>query len=54
MADPIHQFVITPIVPLEIGGLDLSYTNSSLWMTIGVVLSISVSFVNRDDLAYLR
>lgn len=42
MADPIHQFVITPIVPLEIGGLDLSYTNSSLWMTIGVVLSITI------------
>lgn len=42
MADPIHQFVITPIVPLEVAGLDLSYTNSSLWMTIGVVLSITI------------
>lgn len=35
MADPIHQFVITPIVPFEISGIDLSFTNSSLWMVIG-------------------
>lgn len=39
MADPLHQFVIEPIVPLEIGGLDLSFTNSSLWMMIGVAVS---------------
>ncbi len=31
--DPIKQFEITPIVPLEnIAGLDLSFTNSSLFM----------------------
>lgn len=39
MADPVKQFVITPIIPLEIGGLDLSFTNSSLWMVLGVVVS---------------
>ncbi|HEY8191384.1 MAG TPA: F0F1 ATP synthase subunit A [Alphaproteobacteria bacterium] len=39
MADPLHQFVITPIIPLEIGGIDISFTNSSLWMMIGVVAS---------------
>ncbi len=39
MADPIHQFVIEPIIPIEIGGVDISFTNSSLWMIIGVVLS---------------
>lgn len=39
MADPLHQFVITPIVPLEIGGLDISFTNSSLWMMIAIVVS---------------
>lgn len=41
MADPIHQFVITPIIPFEVGGVDLSFTNSSLWMTIGALLSIT-------------
>ncbi len=40
MADPIHQFVITPIIPFEAGGLDLSFTNSSLWMAIAVLTSV--------------
>lgn len=39
MADPIHQFVITPIIPFEVSGINLSFTNSSLWMVIGAVLS---------------
>lgn len=42
MADPIHQFVITPYVDLKVGGVDLSFTNSSLWMMIGVLLSITI------------
>lgn len=42
MASPLHQFVIEPIVPLSIGGVDVSFTNSSLWMMIGVVLSFTV------------
>lgn len=41
MADPIHQFEIVPLVPLQAAGLDISYTNSSLWMTIAVIVSIS-------------
>lgn len=40
MANPLQQFEIQPIVPLHIGNIDVSYTNSSLWMTIGVVVSI--------------
>lgn len=36
MAGPIKQFEISPIVPIEIGGLDLSFTNSSLYMLITV------------------
>lgn len=38
MASPLEQFEIKPIVPIEIGGLDLSFTNSALWMTIAVVV----------------
>lgn len=34
MTDPLHQFVIEKIVPMQIGGFDLSFTNSSLWMMI--------------------
>lgn len=39
MANPIKQFEITPLIELKFGTLDLSYTNSALWMTIAVVLS---------------
>jgi len=37
MAGPIEQFEIKPIVPFEIGGLDLSFTNSSAYMALTVV-----------------
>jgi F-type H+-transporting ATPase subunit a len=40
MADPIHQFVLEPIVPFQVGNIDLSFTNSSLWMSIAVVSSM--------------
>ncbi len=36
--DPMHQFVVQRIVPLEIGGVDVSFTNASLFMVIAVVL----------------
>lgn len=36
--DPLHQFEIHAIVPIQVGDLNLSYTNSSLWMTIAVVI----------------
>ncbi len=34
--DPIHQFHINPIAPLEIAGVDASFTNASLFMVAGV------------------
>lgn len=40
-AGPMEQFEIHTIVPLEVGGIDISFTNSSLWMCI-VVASISL------------
>lgn len=51
MADPLHQFVIEPIIPFHAGGFDLSYTNSSLWMTVtavAVVWFLSLSLRRRD------
>ena len=40
MTDPIHQFEIQKIIPLELAGIDISFTNSSLWMMIAVAVSI--------------
>ena len=37
--DPIHQFHINKIIPIDIGGLDLSFTNSSLFMVIVVAVA---------------
>jgi len=39
---PVDQFKIEPLIPLQIAGVDISFTNSSLWMMIAVVLSISL------------
>jgi F-type H+-transporting ATPase subunit a len=34
--DPIYQFEINRLIPLEVGGLDFSFTNSSLFMVATV------------------
>ncbi|MAH06276.1 MAG: F0F1 ATP synthase subunit A [Pseudomonadota bacterium] len=45
MASPTHQFEIKPLVDLQFSGIDLSFTNSSLWMAIAALLSV-VFFVS--------
>lgn len=39
MANPIEQFEIHSLFDLHVGNVDISYTNSSLWMSIAVVVS---------------
>ncbi len=42
MADahsPLAQFEIKRLVPIHIGGLDASFTNSALWMLIAIALA---------------
>jgi F-type H+-transporting ATPase subunit a len=36
--DPMHQFTVEPIVPLHIGPYDISFTNSSLWLILALVI----------------
>lgn len=43
---PLEQFTIERIVPLHIGKLDVSYTNSALMMTIAVVLISLLVFLS--------
>jgi F-type H+-transporting ATPase subunit a len=38
VANPVEQFKIQPLVPLEVGGVNLSFTNSALFMVVSVVL----------------
>lgn len=39
MANPIHQFEIERKIPLDIAGIDISFTNSAMWMAIGLIVS---------------
>jgi F-type H+-transporting ATPase subunit a len=48
--DPMHQFEIKRIIPLEIGGIDASFTNASLWMMLAagsIILFLSVAVSGR-------
>jgi F-type H+-transporting ATPase subunit a len=47
--NPLAQFTIERLVPIHIGGVDLSYTNSALLMTIaGVVITALVMLGTRQ------
>ncbi|MDR6293622.1 MULTISPECIES: F0F1 ATP synthase subunit A [Inquilinus] len=45
MASPIEQFEIQKILHVDIGGLDLSFTNSSLFMVIAAAAASAVLFL---------
>lgn len=42
MPDPIHQFDINRIIPINVGGWDVSFTNSALFMVLAAVLTVGV------------
>ena len=44
---PLEQFEIHPILPINIGGLDVSFTNSALWMVIAAGLVYAPGDVRR-------
>jgi len=39
MFNPLHQFEIYPLIPLKINGIDISFTNSSLFMVVAIVVT---------------
>jgi F-type H+-transporting ATPase subunit a len=39
---PLAQFEVTPIIPIHLGGLDLSFTNSALWMGFAVLAATAL------------
>jgi len=49
---PMQQFEIQRLIPIEIGGYDLSFTNSSLWMMLAVLAgsALLVLGVRRDGI----
>ncbi|AMS43802.1 MULTISPECIES: F0F1 ATP synthase subunit A [Aminobacter] len=47
--DPIHQFQISKLIPIEIGGLDFSFTNSSAFMVATVVAASAFLFLTTSS-----
>jgi len=47
--DPIHQFQITKWIPIEVGGLDLSFTNSSAFMVATVAVAAAFLFLTTSS-----
>jgi F-type H+-transporting ATPase subunit a len=48
VASPLEQFTIKPILDLKIGETDISFTNSSLWMTITALVLITFVVVGTQ------
>ena len=51
MADPIHQFEIKELIPLELFDINISYTNSSLFMSLAIIfvtLLLLLSIKNKS------
>ncbi len=42
MIDPLHQFMVTPLIPLQLFGIDLTFTTSSLFMVLAVLVTLLV------------
>jgi F-type H+-transporting ATPase subunit a len=51
MPDPIHQFELHRIFPINVGGWDLSFTNSAAFMLLSVLLSTAFFFLATQSRA---
>ena len=47
--DPIHQFQISKLIPIEIGGIDFSFTNSAAFMVATVVTASAFLFLTTSS-----
>jgi len=47
--DPIHQFQIAKWIPIEVGGVDLSFTNASAFMVATVVAAGAFLFLSTSN-----
>jgi F-type H+-transporting ATPase subunit a len=47
--DPIHQFHIVKLIPINIGGYDLSFTNSALFMVATVAVASAFLYLSTSS-----
>lgn len=50
-ADPMHQFEIVRLIDMKFGTLDVSFTNSSLWMVIAVLAVSALTILSMSGRA---
>jgi F-type H+-transporting ATPase subunit a len=48
---PMHQFEIVDLIPLELFGVNISFTNSSLFMVVAVLVVIGLTLLTVDGRA---
>lgn len=51
--DPTHQFLIQKIVPLQVGGYDVSFTNASLFMVATVAVASGFLYFSSSSRALI-
>ena len=51
--DPIHQFAVEPFLPVHLFGLDVSFTNASLFMVLVVALVSVVMLIGTSQRAII-
>lgn len=44
--DPMHQFEVSPLIRIPLGGFDAHFTNSSLWMVIGIAIVLLIMLLS--------
>ena len=49
--DPTHQFLIQKIVPIEVGGIDFSFTNASLFMAASAAVAAGFLYFSTSNRA---
>lgn len=48
--DPMHQFELVRLLPVNIGGVDMSFTNASLWMVISCAVVAALLLLGSKKL----
>jgi len=48
VANPLDQFKVKPLVDIEVAGVDISFTNSSLWMLITAAFVIAFMLIGSQ------
>jgi F-type H+-transporting ATPase subunit a len=49
VANPLHQFEVTRLIPIKLGSLDVSYTNVALYMSVAVIaVTAFIVYAMRD------